>query len=253
METHANHIQKAPGKGWRHYLFEFLMLFLAVFCGFLAENIREQGVESKNEKQYMKSLWLDLQTDTASLRRISSGFNESNRRINRLILLLKGSRRNDFTCEIYWLAMSIPLADKLPQPDSKTFEQLKSSGNLRLIRNRELLDKIGAYYKRYDQMMTAGPGQMLFQNRHDLYLFTYELFDMAVFQKLFRAGFNRDSCNEKTVLLSNDPMVINKICARYFYIQMTRSIILSDWVEKSFLRQADLLLKSLEKEYHFKN
>jgi hypothetical protein len=260
METHANHIHKAPGKGWKHYFFEFLMLFLAVFCGFLAENLREHGVERKKEKQYMKSLWLDLQADTASLRSISSGFNESNRRINRLIRLLKDSHRNDFTCEIYCLALKIPLADKLPQPDSKTFEQLKSSGNLRLIRNRELLDKIGAYYKRYDQMMAAGPGQMLFQNRHDVYLFTYELFDVAVFQKLLKV--NCDSCKEKTVLLSNDPMVINKICARYFYIQMTRSIIVSDWVgstadppppEKTFLRQADLLLKSLEKEYHFEN
>jgi hypothetical protein len=34
-ETHAQ------GSKWTHYFWEFLMLFLAVFCGFLAENIRE--------------------------------------------------------------------------------------------------------------------------------------------------------------------------------------------------------------------
>ena len=28
-------------KKWTHYFWEFLMLFLAVFCGFLAENQRE--------------------------------------------------------------------------------------------------------------------------------------------------------------------------------------------------------------------
>ena len=27
-----------PRKKWTHYFWEFLMLFLAVFCGFLAEN-----------------------------------------------------------------------------------------------------------------------------------------------------------------------------------------------------------------------
>jgi hypothetical protein len=27
-------------KKWTHYFWEFLMLFLAVFCGFLAENLR---------------------------------------------------------------------------------------------------------------------------------------------------------------------------------------------------------------------
>lgn len=37
METHANHLHKTPGHGWKHYVFEFLMLFFAVFCGFLAE------------------------------------------------------------------------------------------------------------------------------------------------------------------------------------------------------------------------
>ena len=36
METHAHHLHKAPGKKWTHYFFEFLMLFLAVFLGFIA-------------------------------------------------------------------------------------------------------------------------------------------------------------------------------------------------------------------------
>ena len=42
METHAYHLHRAPGKKIWHYFFEFLMLFLAVFCGFIAENWREQ-------------------------------------------------------------------------------------------------------------------------------------------------------------------------------------------------------------------
>src|SRR5215470_2458972 len=55
METHAHHLHKAPGKKWTHYLFEFLMLFLAVFCGFLAENFREHLVEKKRSRQYITS------------------------------------------------------------------------------------------------------------------------------------------------------------------------------------------------------
>ncbi len=39
MEVHA-HTHTARKK-WTHYFWEFLMLFLAVFCGFLAENQRE--------------------------------------------------------------------------------------------------------------------------------------------------------------------------------------------------------------------
>src|SRR5438876_2708680 len=67
METHAHHLHKAPGKKWTHYIFEFLMLFLAVFAGFLAENWREHFVEREKETQYMKSLVSDLENDTANL------------------------------------------------------------------------------------------------------------------------------------------------------------------------------------------
>jgi len=43
MEVHT-HTHTARKK-WTHYLWEFLMLFLAVFAGFLAEDQREHIVE----------------------------------------------------------------------------------------------------------------------------------------------------------------------------------------------------------------
>ncbi len=63
MEVH-NHTHTTRKK-WTHYLWEFLMLFLAVFCGFLAENIREHQVEKHRGKQYILSLYEDLKSDTA--------------------------------------------------------------------------------------------------------------------------------------------------------------------------------------------
>src|SRR5215831_14441604 len=61
MEVHAHtHTER---KRLKHYLFEFLMLFLAVFAGFLAENFREHQVELQREKQYIRSLIADLKND----------------------------------------------------------------------------------------------------------------------------------------------------------------------------------------------
>jgi len=67
METHAQELHKAPGHGLKHYLFEFLMLFLAVFCGFLAENYRETLVNKEKELHYMQNLVADLKFDTSDL------------------------------------------------------------------------------------------------------------------------------------------------------------------------------------------
>jgi hypothetical protein len=65
MEVH--HHSHTPRKKWTHYFWEFLMLFLAVFCGFLAENQREHMVEHRREKEFMRSMVDDLYRDTAAI------------------------------------------------------------------------------------------------------------------------------------------------------------------------------------------
>ena len=80
MEVHAH--THTPRKKWTHYLWEFLMLFLAVFCGFLAENMRERIVERHREKDYIISMIEDLQTDTANLSLVIIGFDEMERNFN---------------------------------------------------------------------------------------------------------------------------------------------------------------------------
>src|SRR5687767_1185846 len=65
MEVHQH--THSPRKKWTHYFWEFLMLFLAVFCGFMAENQREHMIEHQREKQYMASLLNDLVADTTAL------------------------------------------------------------------------------------------------------------------------------------------------------------------------------------------
>src|SRR5215467_11409132 len=66
MEVHHPH-HVTQKKKWTEYLLEFFMLFLAVFLGFLAENVREHQVENNRELQYIKSLTADLDDDVSNL------------------------------------------------------------------------------------------------------------------------------------------------------------------------------------------
>ena len=75
MEVHAHAHTSDPDshrgrKKFAHYLWEFLMLFLAVFCGFLAENFREHQVEKERGRQYIRSLYEDLEYDTLRITKI---------------------------------------------------------------------------------------------------------------------------------------------------------------------------------------
>ncbi|MFN2440980.1 MAG: hypothetical protein ABR503_17380, partial [Chitinophagaceae bacterium] len=67
MEVH-HHGHVHEKKKWLEYLFQFFMLFLAVFCGFLAEYQLEHKIEKDREKQFIQSLVNDIKADTARLK-----------------------------------------------------------------------------------------------------------------------------------------------------------------------------------------
>jgi hypothetical protein len=51
MEVHHPH-HPTHKKKWSEYIIEFIMLFTAVFLGFIAENIREHAVEQNRAKEF---------------------------------------------------------------------------------------------------------------------------------------------------------------------------------------------------------
>ncbi|HEY5369620.1 MAG TPA: hypothetical protein VIJ75_11565, partial [Hanamia sp.] len=63
MELHHPH-HVTHKKEWHEYLLEFIMLFLAVFLGFVAENIRETSVEHGREKEYARALYDEFYADS---------------------------------------------------------------------------------------------------------------------------------------------------------------------------------------------
>ena len=151
METHAHHLHKAPGNKWTHYLFEFLMLFLAVFCGFLAENQREHLAESKREKQYMKSMVDDLKLDTIDLSRIKARLDTILLPVlNKSVDLLYGDNYSDSVVKKMYEVVPRAIGFLFIDIEDRTKTQLESSGNLRLIRNTEITDSLASYWKACD-------------------------------------------------------------------------------------------------------
>ena len=59
MEVH-HHSHSHGNKNWKSYFWEFLMLFLAVFCGFLAEYQLEHTIEKERATELAKSFYGEL-------------------------------------------------------------------------------------------------------------------------------------------------------------------------------------------------
>ena len=142
MEVHAH--THTPRKKWTHYFWEFLMLFLAVFCGFLAENQREHIVEGNRAKEYAKSLLIDLDLDTSELRRGIQHTKFVITAIDSVVSISSKSGRlvpgsfyyyNSFTSGAFHVDWG-----------KSTIDQLIQSGNLRYFRNKRLVALINTYY-----------------------------------------------------------------------------------------------------------
>ena len=110
------------------------MLFLAVFCGFLAENFRERIVEHRREKEFILSMLSDLKADTTNLHFLRITFANAISHIDTINELLKSDMSNpENATKIYQQYVNIYDYYKWNYTD-RTIEQLKNSGNFRLIR-----------------------------------------------------------------------------------------------------------------------
>src|SRR5258706_12723063 len=192
------------------------MIFLAVTLGFVAENIREYINDKTEIKSSMQSMVADLQADVNMYKATISMNKFSDRRIDTLISLLKFDRSN--TSRIYFLARYITANNNIYTPDTKTFDQMKSSDALKLIESRKVADSISDYYQSLQFFNSQSNLQR--QKVVDVHLVNSQLFDGYVFQQMFsnvEANLDVDITQpgNNPPLLSDDFNAINKVMVAY--------------------------------------
>ncbi|MEO6612699.1 MAG: hypothetical protein ABIT05_08475 [Chitinophagaceae bacterium] len=142
MEVHQ-HTHTARKK-WTHYFWEFFMLFLAVFCGFLAENQREHYIELKRAKTYARDLVSDLKRDTSMISVIIRQLHKHVQRTDSLALYVK-NRRLDQIRNLDLFVLGALDRYKPFRWRRATIQQLINSGSLRYFSDADLIDKISQY------------------------------------------------------------------------------------------------------------
>jgi hypothetical protein len=152
MEVHAH--THTPRKKWTHYFWEFLMLFLAVFCGFLAENQREHMIEHQREKKLVIELMEDLKIDSGYLDLCIKKFvpNHSILLDSAITLLQQTGHEKDR--ETYQAYLTATEWNYNYAPTERTLSQLRSYGH-RLIRKSavtDILSRLEILYKVYSSI-----------------------------------------------------------------------------------------------------
>ena len=146
MEVH-HHAHIHSKSKWKEYFFQFFMLFLAVFCGFLAEYQLEHKIERDREEVYINNLYQDLKDDVLHFAEYDKISQQYFATIDSLMVLMGSKDRDLHLNRIYYLARAATMnTNNFMKNNTRTFDQMKHSGHLRLIRNQQVADSISAYY-----------------------------------------------------------------------------------------------------------
>jgi hypothetical protein len=246
MEVHAH--SHTARKKWTHYFWEFLMLFLAVFCGFLAEYQLEHTIEKGREKQYMISLLEDLQIDTAMLQ------NEYDLAAQQKIIadsLLEAINNQPLTADnikkIYLLSSNSTRVVSTAF-ESRTSSQLKNSGAMRLVRKKVVSDSILRYWQFVEacngmggrlDFIAEARGHLYARLFHNRYLIRQDTLLSPV-----------SSIKEGASLISNDPALLAEYSNRTYSRKWTLNNYLPTM--KVTKDRAVRLMEIIRKEYHLK-
>lgn len=225
------------------------MLFLAVFCGFLAENFREHIVEHNREKQYIESMIVDLKTDSTVMgfiikynKQQASGFDS----------LLQNIYHKPYTDSslrtLYYLKEEYTLVSSKMRFSRGTISQLKNSGGLRLIRNRAVADSI----IKYDIITERVDGQAegVEYSGRKLLDVSVKIFDGENVLDYNSSSNYRDilSSNKKFDLLTNDERSIKE----YANLAKFRRDVIINYIRQltSLQNRIPGIIQFLKKEYH---
>ena len=254
MEVH--HHPKVEKKNFKEYFLEFLMIFLAVTLGFIAENIREKITDHERAKIYAATMVNDLSADTTELKIYISYWSYAANNVDTLFQLLSVHEPKEIPSgELYWFGL-FGGAPRVFIPNDATFQQMRSAGTLRYFSNN-LMQKVA----QYDQLIRK---MKIYENQDETIFTEVRKIRSQIFYVQFNEVANNIFQSNKTLfsraridsflrsnppLLSNDKIIFNQ------YLELVRSRFMHSKVQQAndLLIRAVALIYDLKQEYRLNN
>ena len=264
MEVHHHSHNSHGKKNWKSYFWEFLMLFLAVFCGFLAEYQLEHKIEKERARKYMYDMVENLKYDTIRYNRNLVNNETIGMQLDSfraaISVAIKGQINGNRLYEL-WLKCS---SFNSVVFNRTAITQLKNSGSFRLIKNNVLSSSISDYYERKTTACEEQEEKLRKANERlsisSAGFFYYEPFDQLLTKETTFKELTPDSIIKRnSQIFSSDPPLTllntNPADLKLLY----NDIAMKENAMKeynAFLRWARetaiALMQEIDKEYHFK-
>jgi len=130
---------------WRLLLGEFVVIVIGVLMALWVDELREARNNAALEVEYLESFVTDLEADLAQFDEAEAWARRSEAAAATVLTLYEGTRQSDNLAD---LVMAVETAgwQSWPVITRNTIDDLRSTGNLRLLRDKSLRRAIAAYY-----------------------------------------------------------------------------------------------------------
>lgn len=148
-------LQQLFKEKWPEYLVEIIVIILGITISFALDEWKEQSQKRELEQVYLKSLHNDLIQDIRSLQETIEETQLVIRQAHMLLTLAEQSPKSDsapITPARFFTAIRDIVRRPLFIAHDATFSDLKSSGNIQLIRDFPLKNALFGYYLDYESI-----------------------------------------------------------------------------------------------------
>lgn len=246
VHHHAHHGQEK--RNWKSYFWEFLMLFLAVFCGYLAESYHTHSVNKEIEKRNMELVVDNLKDDVEKFK-INIRYHEQKVKILDTLISFRNINTETLNSQAFGYLFSKSIYNPVFVSNTAAIDQMKSSGSLRLVKNKKILESIFQYVS-MSNLLAMDRDRL--NNTDDLWIENASAFlDMQYLASSRKLAF----LDNNSLKPQNNP-ASNQQILQFFNRAIVRKSILEVLLLPRMHAQqknAEDLIELLEKEYEIKD
>jgi hypothetical protein len=195
----------------------------------------------------MKSLVQDIKDDTSIIRYQNKTFEKRVVLLDSLVDILNEEKIISNTSNLYYYGRLVTKSYAF-RDNTKTIDEIKNTGGFRLIRNKQVITDILAYYAVMRQIKELEVSQD--EESNEYRKIAVRIFNAAVFNQMNSTSLNsvtRPAANP--ALRTDDKKLLGDLAGWVHYIKNTEIGI--NQYENALLAAGRMLIQQIEKEYQW--